>query len=138
MNLIAGLAPALQLVLAVAITGGITVGVAIIFKEPLQRFRAAHLEGDDPDAHLQIALGALLTSFAFIAGLLPLVVATGPGAVGNRTIGASSLGGMLFGTVIGVIAVPGLYYLFGKLAERRPLLREETDEPLSERVAHRG
>ena len=38
----------------------------------------------------------LMTSFAFIAGLIPLVVATGPGAVGNRTIGASALGGMLF------------------------------------------
>ena len=38
----------------------------------------------------------LMTSFAFIAGLIPLVLATGPGAVGNRTIGTSALGGMLF------------------------------------------
>jgi len=56
----------------------------------------------------------LMTSFAFIAGLVPLVVATGPGAVGNRTIGASALGGMLYGTVFGVVIVPGLYFLFGK------------------------
>ncbi|MBL7891289.1 MAG: efflux RND transporter permease subunit, partial [Bacteroidia bacterium] len=44
----------------------------------------------------------LMTSFAFIAGLIPLVIATGPGAVGNHTIGASALGGMLFGTIFGV------------------------------------
>jgi hydrophobic/amphiphilic exporter-1 (mainly G- bacteria), HAE1 family len=78
----------------------------------------------------------LMTSFAFIAGLLPLVIATGPGAVGNRTIGTSALGGMLFGTLFGVIAVPGLYYLFGKLAEKK-LLDDEVDEPLSEGMLHR-
>ncbi|HIO25999.1 efflux RND transporter permease subunit, partial [Mesonia sp.] len=53
----------------------------------------------------------LMTSFAFIAGLIPLMVATGAGAIGNRTLGASALGGMLFGTVFGVIIVPGLYYI---------------------------
>jgi HAE1 family hydrophobic/amphiphilic exporter-1 len=74
----------------------------------------------------------LMTSFAFIAGLIPLVIATGPGAVGNRTIGASALGGMLFGTVFGVIVVPGLYYVFAKLSEGRSLIRDEEDEPLSE------
>jgi hydrophobic/amphiphilic exporter-1 (mainly G- bacteria), HAE1 family len=74
----------------------------------------------------------LMTSFAFIAGLIPLVLATGPGAVGNRTIGASALGGMLFGTVFGVIIVPGLYYIFGNLAEGRKLIRDEEEKPLSE------
>lgn len=74
----------------------------------------------------------LMTSFAFIAGLLPLVVATGPGAVGNRTIGASALGGMLFGTIFGVLIVPGLYYIFGKLAEGRKLIQDEDETPLSE------
>jgi HAE1 family hydrophobic/amphiphilic exporter-1 len=59
----------------------------------------------------------LMTSFAFIAGLLPLVVATGPGAIGNRTIGASALGGMLFGALFGVVVVPGLYFVFGSLAD---------------------
>jgi HAE1 family hydrophobic/amphiphilic exporter-1 len=67
----------------------------------------------------------LMTSFAFIAGLVPLVRATGPGAVGNRTIGSSALGGMIFGTIFGVIIVPGLYYIFGKLAEGRTLIRDE-------------
>lgn len=78
----------------------------------------------------------LMTSFAFIAGLIPLVAATGPGAVGNRTIGASALGGMLFGTVFGLIVVPGLYFVFGTLAEGKSLIRDEDDEPLSEEMAH--
>ncbi|GAB2794267.1 efflux RND transporter permease subunit [Rhabdobacter roseus] len=74
----------------------------------------------------------LMTSFAFIAGLIPLVVATGPGAVGNRTIGSSALGGMLFGTVFGVIIVPGLYYIFGTLASGRKLIQDEDQNPLTE------
>jgi HAE1 family hydrophobic/amphiphilic exporter-1 len=74
----------------------------------------------------------LMTSFAFIAGLLPLVVATGAGAIGNRTIGSSALGGMLFGTIFGVIIVPGLYYIFGTLADGRKLIRDEDVVPLSE------
>jgi HAE1 family hydrophobic/amphiphilic exporter-1 len=78
----------------------------------------------------------LMTSFAFIAGLIPLVRATGPGAVGNRTIGASALGGMLFGTLFGVVIVPGLYYIFGTLSEGRSLIGDEEDEPLTERLSH--
>ncbi|WP_026210316.1 efflux RND transporter permease subunit [Flexithrix dorotheae] len=75
----------------------------------------------------------LMTSFAFIAGLIPLVMASGPGAIGNRTIGASALGGMLFGTIFGVIIVPGLYYIFGKLAEGHHLIRDEYESPLTEK-----
>jgi hydrophobic/amphiphilic exporter-1 (mainly G- bacteria), HAE1 family len=78
----------------------------------------------------------LMTSFAFVAGLIPLVVATGPGAVGNRTIGAAALGGMLLGTMYGVILVPGLYFFFGSLAEGRRLIGDEEDEPLTEDIAH--
>src|SRR5262249_24540503 len=59
----------------------------------------------------------LMTSFAFIAGLIPMVIATGPGAIGNRTIGTASVGGMLVGTVIGVLVIPGLYYIFAKIAD---------------------
>lgn len=57
----------------------------------------------------------LMTSFAFIAGLIPLIMATGAGAMGNRTIGASAMGGMVMGTAFGVIIVPGLYFIFGHL-----------------------
>jgi len=77
----------------------------------------------------------LMTSFAFIAGLVPLVVATGPGAVGNHTIGASALGGMLFGTLFGVFVIPGLYYVFGKMQEGKTLFKEEDHNPLSEAYA---
>jgi len=71
-----------------------------------------------------------MTSFAFIAGLLPLVVATGAGAIGNRTIGTTGAGGMLVGTVIGVLVIPGLYYMFGRMADGRSLIRNDEDEPL--------
>jgi HAE1 family hydrophobic/amphiphilic exporter-1 len=74
----------------------------------------------------------LMTSFAFIAGLIPLMLATGAGAIGNRTLGSAALGGMLFGTVFGVIIVPGLYYIFGTLAEGRKLIKGEEFNPLSE------
>lgn len=74
----------------------------------------------------------LMTSLAFIAGLIPLVIATGPGAIGNHTIGASALGGMILGTVFGVLIVPGLYYIFGKMAEGRKLIPNEDETPLTE------
>ena len=77
-----------------------------------------------------------MTSFAFIAGLLPLVVASGAGAIGNRTIGTTGAGGMLVGTVIGVLVIPGLYYLFGQLDGGRKLLKDETHGPLSEIAGH--
>ena len=60
----------------------------------------------------------LMTSFAFIAGLIPLMVATGPGAVGSRTIGTAAVGGMLIGTVFGLLIIPGLYYIFGTISEK--------------------
>jgi hydrophobic/amphiphilic exporter-1 (mainly G- bacteria), HAE1 family len=74
----------------------------------------------------------LMTSFAFIAGLVPLVRATGPGAIGNHTIGATALGGMLFGTLFGVFIIPGLYFVFGSLAEGRQLIKDEDFDPLTE------
>lgn len=78
----------------------------------------------------------LMTSFAFIAGLIPLIIATGAGAIGNRTIGASAMGGMLFGTIFGVVIVPGLYYIFGSLADGRHLIRGEEDTTLTEDYVH--
>ncbi|TBO41473.1 efflux RND transporter permease subunit [Pedobacter kyonggii] len=54
----------------------------------------------------------LMTSFAFIAGLIPLCIASGAGAVGNRSIGMTAVGGMLIGTLFGVILIPGLYGVF--------------------------
>jgi HAE1 family hydrophobic/amphiphilic exporter-1 len=74
----------------------------------------------------------LMTSFAFIAGLIPLAIATGAGAVGNRTIGTSALGGMLFGTVFGVVLIPGLFYAFARMIEGKSLIRDEDFNPLTE------
>lgn len=76
----------------------------------------------------------LMTSFAFIAGLVPLVFASGPGAVGNKTIGTAAAGGMLFGTIFGVLLVPGLYYIFAKIAEKKAIVAEEAENPLTEEI----
>jgi hydrophobic/amphiphilic exporter-1 (mainly G- bacteria), HAE1 family len=77
----------------------------------------------------------LMTSFAFIAGLIPLVLATGPGAIGNKTIGSASAGGMLIGTIFGVLLIPGLYYIFGRIAEKKPHVPHDDVEPLTEDIA---
>ena len=74
----------------------------------------------------------LMTSFAFIAGLVPLVIATGPGAVGNRTIGSAAAGGMLIGTICGVLLIPGLYYLFARMIENKPIVEDQYENPLTE------
>ena len=79
----------------------------------------------------------LMTSFAFIAGLIPLIRATGPGAIGNRTIGTTAVGGMLLGTVIGVVLIPGLYYLFGVMHDKYgKMIKDEHDRPLADIIEH--
>jgi HAE1 family hydrophobic/amphiphilic exporter-1 len=60
----------------------------------------------------------LMTSFAFISGLIPLCIASGAGAIGNRSIGTAAAGGMFIGTVFGLVIIPGLYILFAKLEKR--------------------
>ena len=61
----------------------------------------------------------LMTSFAFIAGLIPLCMASGAGALGNRSIGTAALGGMFIGTIFGVILVPGLFVIFASMTRNR-------------------
>lgn len=60
----------------------------------------------------------LMTSFAFIFGLLPLALASGAGAVGNKSIGISAVGGMLIGTMIGILVIPSLYIIFQTLQDK--------------------
>jgi HAE1 family hydrophobic/amphiphilic exporter-1 len=60
----------------------------------------------------------LMTSFAFILGLMPLVLATGIGAEGDRSIGTGAVGGLFVGTMLGVFVVPLLYIFFQWLQER--------------------
>lgn len=69
----------------------------------------------------------LMTSFAFILGLVPLMIASGAGAVGNRSIGTGAVGGMLIGTIFGVFAIPVLFIVFQSLQEKigkKPIIVE--------------
>ncbi|HLR32327.1 MAG TPA: efflux RND transporter permease subunit, partial [Fodinibius sp.] len=60
----------------------------------------------------------LMTSFAFIAGLMPLALATGVNANANQSIGIGTAGGMLIGTFFGLFVVPVLFILLQKLQEK--------------------
>ncbi|WMI68720.1 efflux RND transporter permease subunit [Mangrovimonas sp. YM274] len=60
----------------------------------------------------------LMTSFAFILGLMPLVLAKGVGAEGNNSIGSGAAGGMLIGTILGIFVIPILFILFQWLQEK--------------------
>lgn len=60
----------------------------------------------------------LMTSFAFIAGLLPLVKATGASAMGNRSIGTGAVGGMFTGVVLGIFIIPVLFVIFQYIQEK--------------------
>ncbi|KQM75029.1 multidrug transporter AcrB [Pedobacter sp. Leaf216] len=60
----------------------------------------------------------LMTSFAFILGLLPLMLSSGVGASGNKSIGTGAVGGMLIGTLFGVFVIPALFIIFQSLQER--------------------
>ncbi len=85
------------------------------------RFAEAAIEGA-----VQRLRPILMTSFAFIAGLLPLCVATGAGAMGNRSIGTAAAGGMLIGTLFGVLIIPGLYVLFSLMEEKMKRKKSDT------------
>ncbi|WP_129715117.1 efflux RND transporter permease subunit [Pedobacter sp. SYP-B3415] len=60
----------------------------------------------------------LMTSFAFILGLLPLMLSRGVGAAGNSSIGTGAVGGMLFGTIFGIFVIPALFIIFQMLQEK--------------------
>lgn len=66
----------------------------------------------------------LMTSFAFIAGLIPLCIATGAGALGNRSIGTAAAGGMLTGTLLGIFIIPGLYVVFAGIEDKLGLKKK--------------
>jgi len=77
----------------------------------------------------------LMTSFAFIFGIMPLMFATGAGAFGNRSIGTGAVGGMFIGTVFGIFAIPVLFIIFQTLQEKirrkpNPADLEDDDQEL--------
>ena len=70
----------------------------------------------------------LMTSLAMIVGLIPLLIATGAGAHGNRTLGASAIGGMLIGMIFQIFIVPVLFVVFQYLQEKvKPLKWDDLD-----------
>jgi HAE1 family hydrophobic/amphiphilic exporter-1 len=71
----------------------------------------------------------LMTSFAFIFGLMPLALSSGVGAVGNKSIGMGAVGGMLVGTVFGVFVIPILFIIFQGLQERISGKPEDEQQP---------
>ncbi|RIV70863.1 efflux RND transporter permease subunit [Flagellimonas aequoris] len=73
----------------------------------------------------------LMTSFAFIFGLLPLALSSGIGAIGNQSIGLSAVGGMLVGTILGVFVVPVLFVVFQALQERISGKPEPTEKTIA-------
>jgi HAE1 family hydrophobic/amphiphilic exporter-1 len=70
----------------------------------------------------------LMTSFAFIFGIMPLMFSTGAGAFGNRSIGTGAVGGMLIGTVFGLFAIPILFIIFQTIQEKLRSKRRHDDE----------
>jgi HAE1 family hydrophobic/amphiphilic exporter-1 len=70
----------------------------------------------------------LMTSFAFIFGIMPLMFATGAGALGNRSIGTGAVGGMFIGTIFGLFAIPVLFMIFQTLQEKVRSKRVDEDE----------
>jgi len=72
----------------------------------------------------------LMTAFSFILGVMPLLIATGAGAVSRRALGTAVFGGMLLATVLGVFLIPYLYYVVQRMSEG--LGRKKAPEPAPE------
>ena len=71
----------------------------------------------------------LMTSFAFIVGLMPLVTATGVSSVGNRSVGTGAAFGLLIGTVLGVFVIPVLFVVFQSIQEKiKPIKFDQSNE----------
>src|SRR5207245_835754 len=73
----------------------------------------------------------MMTSFAFIAGLVPLVIASGAGAATIRAVGTAVFGGMVAASFVGIFVITGLCVLFQTLAARGPSRRREWRSPIS-------
>ena len=74
----------------------------------------------------------LMTSFAFIFGVMPLMFSYGAGANGNRSIGVSAVGGMLFGTLFGILVIPVMFMIFQTLQEKLRIGKDHEEETDSE------
>lgn len=110
--------------------------IGLLGKNAILIVEFAVLQQKEGKSVLEAAIGGavarfrpiLMTSFAFVAGLIPLMFASGAGAIGNRTIGSAAAGGMLFGTIFGVIVIPGLYIIFAGKSKRKKNTKKITEE----------
>jgi HAE1 family hydrophobic/amphiphilic exporter-1 len=87
------------------------------FAEQLRRKGRSIAEAAIEAAELRLR-PILMTSFAFILGVLPLVFATGAGALGRRSVGTTVVGGMLLSTVLNLVFIPVLYVILSRLLRR--------------------
>jgi len=87
------------------------------FAEQLRRKGRSIAEAAIEGAELRLR-PILMTSFAFILGVLPLVFATGAGALGRRSVGTTIVGGMLLSTVLNLFFIPVLYVILSRLLRR--------------------
>jgi multidrug efflux pump subunit AcrB len=78
----------------------------------------------------------MMTSFAFIAGLYPLVVAQGAAMLSRRGVGTAVFGGMIFASAFGIFMIPVLYVIFQWLRERLKGEHRKTKPPKEEPAAH--
>lgn len=74
----------------------------------------------------------LMTSFAFILGLVPLIISTGIGYIGNRSIATGAAAGLLIGTFLGVLIIPVLFVVFQYLQEKVKPLKFSTEKAENE------
>ena len=77
----------------------------------------------------RIVRAAMMTSFAFIAGLIPLVTAEGASMLTRRAVGTGVAGGMLTAAAIGIFVIPALYVVSQSLRERIKGTARPADDP---------
>lgn len=130
---LAGLQVNIYFQIALVMLIGLLAKNAILIVEfALQRRRAGYTIVDAALEGAKVRLRPILmTSFAFIVGLLPLVFATGIGAQGNRSIGTGAVGGLLIGTLLGVFVIPILYIVFQWLQEKVSRKKPAEETPIN-------
>jgi HAE1 family hydrophobic/amphiphilic exporter-1 len=128
---LAGLQVNIYFQIALVMLLGLLAKNAILIVEfAIQRRKAGYSIADAAFEGARVRLRPILmTSFAFIVGLLPLVFASGIGAAGNRSIGTGAVGGLFIGTVLGVFVIPILYILFQWLQEKVSKKKPVQGEP---------
>jgi hydrophobic/amphiphilic exporter-1 (mainly G- bacteria), HAE1 family len=100
------------------------------FAEQLRRKGRSVAEAAIEAAELRLR-PILMTSFAFILGVMPLVFATGAGALGRRSVGTTIVGGMLLSTVLNLVFIPVLYVLLSRLLKRGDAGSPRTSESIA-------